>query len=48
MALVIRYSDYMDAMALSEAPRSAKRKKLRLKASIARVLDKTDFNYSVI
>jgi len=44
MALAIRYSDYMDAIALSEAPRSAKRKKLRLKASVARVLDKTDFN----
>ena len=44
MSLAIRYSDYMDAIALSEPPRSAKRKKLRLKASVARVLDKKDFH----
>lgn len=44
MSLAIRYSDYMDAKALSEPLRSAKRKKLRLKASVARVLDTIDFN----
>ena len=44
MSIAIRYSDYMEAKALSEPTRSAKRTKLRLKASIARVLDKTDFN----
>lgn len=44
MSIAIRYSDYMEAKALSEPKRSANRMRLRLKASVARVLDENDFN----